>query len=89
MTGGVSQTKTADRLHFWMLGGFVGGLLLGLLVYSIGGNAPWISWIAANVTGLIGQINAANQFDIVWKSDAPIEPDPFLEGYSWWDPNAG
>ncbi|MBP6029997.1 MAG: dicarboxylate/amino acid:cation symporter [Sphingobium sp.] len=56
MTGGVSQTKTADRLHFWMLGGFVGGLLLGLLVYSIGGNAPWISWIAANVTGPIGQI---------------------------------
>jgi urea transport system substrate-binding protein len=38
-------------------------------------------------TGLIGQINAENQFDIVWSSDAPIEPDPFLEGYSWWDPN--
>ena len=40
-------------------------------------------------TGLIGQINADNQFDIVWTSDGPIEPDPFLEGYSWWDPNAG
>ena len=40
-------------------------------------------------TGLIGQINADNQFDIVWSSDAPIEPDPFLEGYAWWDPNAG
>ena len=40
-------------------------------------------------TGLIGQINAKNQFDVVWKSDAPIEPDPFLKGYSWWDPNAG
>ncbi len=38
-------------------------------------------------TGLIGQINADNQFDIVWTSDAPIEPDPFLEGYDWWDPN--
>ena len=38
-------------------------------------------------TGLIGQINADNQFDIVWSSDGPIEPDPFLEGYSWWDPN--
>jgi urea transport system substrate-binding protein len=36
-------------------------------------------------TGLIGQINADNQFDIVWSSDAPIEPDPFLEGYDWWD----
>jgi len=38
-------------------------------------------------TGLIGQINSDNQFDIVWSSDAPIEPDPFLEGYDWWDPN--
>ena len=33
-------------------------------------------------TGLIGQINADNQFDIVWSSEGPIEPDPFLEGYS-------
>lgn len=39
-------------------------------------------------TGLIGQINADNQFDIVWSSDEPIEPDPFLEGYDWWDPDA-
>ena len=40
-------------------------------------------------TGLIGQINASNQFDVVWKSDAPIVPDPFLKGYTWWNPNAG
>jgi urea transport system substrate-binding protein len=33
--------------------------------------------------GLIGQINSDNQFDIVWSSDGPIEPDPYLEGYSW------
>ena len=39
-------------------------------------------------TGLIGQINDENQFDIVWDSEEPIEPDPFLEGYSWWDPEA-
>lgn len=39
-------------------------------------------------TGLIGQINSDNQFDIVWSSEGPIEPDPFLEGYDWWDPNA-
>jgi len=39
-------------------------------------------------TGLIGQINDENQFDIVWDSEKPIEPDPFLEGYDWWDPNA-
>ena len=40
-------------------------------------------------TGLIGRINAENQFDIVWTSEGPIEPDPFLETYTWWDPNAG
>ena len=38
-------------------------------------------------TGLIGRINADNQFDIVWTSNGPIEPDPFLETYAWWDPN--
>ena len=40
-------------------------------------------------TGLIGQINASNQFDIVWSSGKPIDPDPFLKGYSWWDPSKG
>jgi urea transport system substrate-binding protein len=39
-------------------------------------------------TGLIGQINKDNQFDIVWSSKGPIEPDPFLKGYSWWKPEA-
>ncbi|RJS47225.1 urea ABC transporter substrate-binding protein [Nocardioides cavernaquae] len=39
-------------------------------------------------TSLIGQINKDDQFDIVWSSDGPIEPDPFLKGYSWWDPSA-
>ena len=39
-------------------------------------------------TALIGQINSDNQFDIVWSSDKPIEPDPFLKGYSWWSPGA-
>ena len=33
--------------------------------------------------GLIGKINAKNQFDVVWSSDGPIEPDPYLEGYEW------
>lgn len=40
-------------------------------------------------TALIGQINKDNQFDIVWTSGKPIEPDPFLKGYSWWDPSKG
>ncbi|MGE3834067.1 MAG: urea ABC transporter substrate-binding protein [Acidimicrobiia bacterium] len=39
--------------------------------------------------GLIGRINADNQFDVVWTSEDPIEPDPFLEGYDWWDPSQG
>ncbi|KRC50359.1 ABC transporter substrate-binding protein [Nocardioides sp. Root79] len=39
-------------------------------------------------TGLIGRINKDNQFDVVWSSEEPIEPDPFLKGYSWWDPSA-
>jgi len=33
--------------------------------------------------GLIGRINKNNQFDIVWSSDGPIKPDPYLKGYSW------
>jgi urea transport system substrate-binding protein len=39
-------------------------------------------------TSLIGQINSKDLFDIVWTSETPIEPDPFLEGYDWWDPSA-
>lgn len=39
-------------------------------------------------TALIGQINSSNQFDVVWKSDAPIVPDPFLKTYKWWNANA-
>ena len=33
--------------------------------------------------GLIGKINKNNQFDIVWSSQGPIKPDPYLEAYSW------
>lgn len=33
--------------------------------------------------GLIGQINSDNQFDVVWSSDGPIDPDPYLENYTW------
>jgi urea transport system substrate-binding protein len=39
-------------------------------------------------TSLIGQINSDKLFDIVWSSETPIEPDPFLEGYDWWDAGA-
>jgi urea transport system substrate-binding protein len=39
-------------------------------------------------TALIGRINSGNQFDIAWSSEKPIEPDPFLKGYPWWNPDA-
>lgn len=44
------------RLHYWMFGGFLAGLILGLAAYSLAGGAPWIGWVTANVTGPIGQI---------------------------------
>lgn len=52
-----SAPETSEsRLQYWMFGGFVGGLLAGLAAYSLAGAAPWIGWVAANITGPIGQI---------------------------------
>jgi urea transport system substrate-binding protein len=34
-------------------------------------------------TALIGQIGADGLIRTVWKSDGPVEPDPFLKGYDW------
>ena len=34
-------------------------------------------------TARIGIINADGLIDEVWKSDAPIKPDPCLTGYKW------
>jgi len=36
-------------------------------------------------TALVGQIRKDGLIETVWSSDGPIEPDPFLEGYDWWD----
>ncbi|WP_110183444.1 urea ABC transporter substrate-binding protein [Nocardioides solisilvae] len=36
-------------------------------------------------TALIGQIREDGLIETVWSSDGPIEPDPFLEGYAWWE----
>ncbi len=35
-------------------------------------------------TALVGQIQPNGLIDTVWSSDEPIEPDPYLESYSWW-----
>lgn len=36
-------------------------------------------------TALIGQIMANKLIKTIWSSGKPIEPDPFLKTYSWWD----
>ena len=35
-------------------------------------------------TALIGQIASDGLLHTVWSSGSPIEPDPFLKNYSWW-----
>lgn len=55
-TATAEQEAHGSRLQYWMLGGFVAGLLLGLIVYSTMGGAPWIGWVTGNVTGPVGQI---------------------------------
>jgi urea transport system substrate-binding protein len=36
-------------------------------------------------TALVGQIREDGLIETVWSSDGPIEPDPFLDGYDWWE----
>jgi len=36
-------------------------------------------------TGRIGQVQKNGLIDTVWESDGPIDPDPFLEGYDWYE----
>ena len=56
MTQGAARKQPEGRLHFWMFGGFAGGLATGLIAYIFAGGASWIGWVAENVTGPIGQI---------------------------------
>ena len=35
-------------------------------------------------TALVGQVQPNGLIDTVWSSDEPIQPDPYLETYSWW-----
>jgi len=39
-------------------------------------------------TALIGEVQPNKLIDTIWSSGEPIEPDPFLKGYDWWDPSA-
>lgn len=56
MSASMAEERREHRLHYWMFGGFLAGLILGLAAYSLAGGAPWIGWIASHVTGPIGQI---------------------------------
>lgn len=34
----------------------------------------------------IGRVRPDGQFEVIWSTDGPVEPDPYLEGYSWAGP---
>lgn len=38
-------------------------------------------------TNLIGEVQPDKLIKTIWSSDGPIEPDPFLKTYDWWDPS--
>ena len=46
MSGEEAQRDGAHRLQWQMLAGFVGGLLLGLLVYALAPGADWVEAIS-------------------------------------------
>lgn len=50
------EEASENRLQWWMLGGFLAGLILGLIVYGAAGDAPWVDMVIHNVTGPVGQI---------------------------------
>jgi DAACS family dicarboxylate/amino acid:cation (Na+ or H+) symporter len=45
-----------SRLQWWMLGGFLAGLVLGLAAYTLAPGADWIGWTTQNITGPVGQV---------------------------------
>lgn len=55
-----AETATGERretsLQWQMLGGFVLGLTLGLIVHFTAADAPWVKTVTSNVTGPIGQL---------------------------------
>ncbi|MGE4429735.1 MAG: dicarboxylate/amino acid:cation symporter [Sphingobium sp.] len=56
MTASQGEGEAGTRLQYWMFGGFLAGLILGLVVYSLGGDAPWVKWVISHFTAPIGQI---------------------------------
>ncbi|MFT3968639.1 MAG: dicarboxylate/amino acid:cation symporter [Sphingobium sp.] len=56
MTASVAEGEKGTTLQYWMLGGFLGGLILGLIAYTAAHDAEWVGWTVRTVTGPIGQI---------------------------------
>ncbi|WP_407696186.1 dicarboxylate/amino acid:cation symporter [Sphingobium sufflavum] len=54
--GDATGGEQGSTLQWWMLGGFLGGLILGLIVYSSAHDAAWVGWVISHVTSPIGQI---------------------------------
>jgi len=48
--------RRESRLQYWMLGGFLAGLVLGLIVHSFATDARWVDIVMTYVTQPIGQI---------------------------------
>lgn len=45
-----------QRLQYWMLGGFLAGLALGLIVHAVAADTAWVHAVTTYVTQPIGQI---------------------------------
>lgn len=50
------EPRGETRLQYWMLAGFVAGLVLGLAAYTLYGGAPWIAFVTSYITQPIGQV---------------------------------
>jgi len=50
------EDRTETRLQYWMLGGFLAGLVLGLIVHSFAAGASWVEILTTYVTQPIGQV---------------------------------
>lgn len=52
----IDTSPQHHRLQWRILGGFVAGLMLGLLAYTFAPGAEWVTMITTYITGPIGQI---------------------------------
>lgn len=53
---GTAEERKESRLQYYMLAGFLAGLILGLIVHSFAAGAPWVAIVTTYVTQPIGQI---------------------------------